>query len=130
MEHLEDMMPKLRHNTHCNQVLYLLVIFLLWFNNVLGNEMVNDNMLKMKSLDGSVFKYILVAYDDFLINENNIENYSIRYLKKKEEIEIIFVPEFSKEEGLVLGGRTANGRVVHYHISLSNYQIIRKHYAR
>ncbi len=92
--------------------------------------MKNGQEIKTKRLEGDVFKYIMIAYQDFSESNQNIEKYSIRYLKKDDEIEIAFIPHFNKQQGLVLGGRTDEGRVVHYHISLLTNQIIKKNFAR
>ena len=82
------------------------------------------------SIDGIAFQYIFIAYSEFSKEESKVENYLIQYYIHDEMVEVVFVPKFDPKEGPVLGGRTALGRVVHYHISKQDKKIVRKHFAR
>ena len=95
----------------------------------IGKEL-TMNSPESHSIDGTVLQHILVAYDDFSKNEKKIGNFAVGYKDFNGEVEVIFVPKFDQKEGMVLGGRTALGREVHYHISKEDKKITKKHYAR
>lgn len=96
----------------------------------IGEKFTMSNIETQSVIDGIAFQYMLIAHRDFSEKEKNLENYTVRYQDHGDTVEVIFVPKFDSKEGFVLGGKTALGRVVHYHFLKESKEIIKKHYAR
>ena len=81
-------------------------------------------------IDGILLKSFLFVMQDFQNEKNEVQNYKVLFNEKEDVLEIVFVPKQSKNGEKMLGGRTIYGREIHYHVSIKNWEIIKKHFAK
>jgi hypothetical protein len=82
-----------------------------------------------EKISGKKFEILIVAFNEFKKEQNNISDFEIYIQDKNQDIEVTFVPNFSPGEK-ILGGKTSLGRSITYTISKKTREIIKSNYHR
>jgi len=112
-------------------VLSLVILLNSYSTLVTGNDMEDKNMSnEIIKFSGWAIPYVVVAYNDFVLKNSSINNYQISVEDNRNLVIVKFTPDFSLSEGMVLGGKTKNGRFVKYTFEKESEHNFTRTYAR
>lgn len=90
-----------------------------------------DEVAEAVQISGIQLRAVQSAYLAFEKYGYDLTRFTLEVVSRGSEIEVIFYPIRTIEEiGTVFGGRFEAGRVVHYFVSASTFEIVRQHYVR